>query len=274
MKEWQEPDQSLLRVIRHTASRLLSPWSPVYRGQRHGELQRTLVHFQHSLRRIIFRTRGVILISAGKSGRTWLRFMLDSLGIHIQYTHLGGKLERPGDLNGRLIHLHRDPRDAVTSAWYHHRKRRGDFTGELSEFLRDPVFGLEQRVRFNLFWAEHVVECGGLVTSYERLQADTIAELRRIVQFITGTVAGDLELGRIVAAGSFSRMRALEASGKGARLYGYALTPGNSADPESYKTREGKTGAWRAHFSAADVAFAERVLQAHNYFERMHHVTA
>jgi hypothetical protein len=64
-------------------------------------------------------------------------------------------------------------------------------------------------------------------------------------------------------------MRALEASGQGAGLYGDALTPGDPGDPGTYKTREGRTGAWRAHFSAADVAFAERVLQEHDYFERM-----
>jgi hypothetical protein len=264
MRDWQEPQESLLPLVRLTASRLLGS----------GERRQTLAYFYHSLRRIVFRTRGVILVSMGKSGRTWLRFMLDDLGIHIQYTHVAGKLERPGDLNGRLIHLHRDPRDTVTSAWYQHRKRRGDYTGGFPEFLRDPQLGLERRVRFNLFWAEHVTRSGGLVTSYERLQADTMAELGRIVLFITGKVVGDAELGRAVAAGSFSRMRALEASGEGARLYGSALAPGDPGDLESYKTREGRIGTWRADFSAADAAFAERVLQEHDYFERMRDVSA
>ena len=264
MREWQEPQESFLPLIRFTASRLLGSGEP---GQ-------ALAYFYHSLGRIVFRTRGVILVSMGKSGRTWLRFMLDGLGIHIQYTHVGGRLERPGDLNGRLIHLHRDPRDAVASAWFHHRQRRGDYPGEFSDFLRDPQFGLERRVRFNLFWAGHVTECGGLVTSYERLQADTLAELGRIVQFITGNVVGDAELGRAVAAGSFSRMRALEASGEGARLYGAALAPGDPGDLDSYKTRQGRIGTWRAHFSPADTAFAERLLQDHGYFERMRDVSA
>ena len=272
MEEWQEPDDSPLRVIRSAASRLLKPWSP--RGPGDSGLGPALVHAGHALRRIAFRTRGVILVSIGKSGRTWLRVMLDHLGIYIQYTHVGGRLEVPRTLNGRLIHLHRDPRDTIVSAWYQHRKRRGDYSGTLAEFLRDPAMGLEARVGFNLFWAEHVSRSGGLVTSYERLHADTAAELGRIVAFITGAAMSEARLVEAVAAGSFERMRALEASGEGARLYGPALAPGDPHDPDTYKTREGRIGAWRIHFSPADSAFAEALLNERDYFRRMRDATA
>lgn len=275
MKDWQERDESLPRLIRYTASQLLSARSLVYRGGAGEEVRRTFAYFHHSLRRILLRTRGVVLVSTPKSGRTWLRFMLDHLGIHIQYTHANGRLERPSDLRGRLIHLHRDPRDTVTSAWYQYRKRRKRKAGDISliphfsDFLRDHGLGLEQRVRFNLFWAQLASESGGFVTSYEKLHEDTEAELRRVVLFITGTAPEDAAIGEAVAEGRFSRMRALEAGGRGSRLYGDALAPGDPTDPESYKTREGKIGMWKAHFSDSDSAFAEDVFQRHDYFDRM-----
>jgi hypothetical protein len=272
MKDWQENNESLTRLFRSTAIRLLNPWSPVYRGSQPGEVQRTLILFYHNVRKIVFRTRDVVLISTPKSGRTWLRFMLDEVGIHIQYTHLGGRLERPQDLPSRAIHLHRDPRDTVTSAWFQHSKRSRDYDGHFSDFLRDPVLGLEQRVRFNLFWAMCVSESGGCVTSYERLHADTPNEVRRILQFIKGKTPREEMVRKAVAAGDFQRMRAVEASGKGARLYGFALAPADPADPETYKTREGRVGAWEAHFSEMDKAFANDVLQNHDYFDRMRQI--
>lgn len=275
MKDWQERDESLPRLIRYTASRLLGPGSLVYRGHAGEEVRTTFAYFHHSLRRILLRTQGVVLVSTPKSGRTWLRFMLDRLGIHIQYTHANGRLERPSDLRGRLIHLHRDPRDTVTSGWYQYRKRRKNMAGDIppirhfSDYLRDPGLGLEQRVRFNLFWAQLASEDGGFVTSYEKLHEDAEAELRRVALFITGTAPDDAAIGEAAAEGRFPRMRAIEASGKGSRLYGDALAPGDPADPESYKTREGKIGMWKAHFSDSDSAFAEDVLRRHDYFDRM-----
>jgi hypothetical protein len=275
MRDWQEPHESPTGVIRHAASRLLKVSQPACRGRRGAELHAALAHFYHGARRIVFRTRGVVLISRPKSGRTWLRVMLDNLGIHIQYTHVPGKLEKPRDLEARLIQLHRDPRDTLVSAWYHNRKRgKGHRAGELADFLRDPEFGFEQILRFNLFWAEQVTRNGGCVTSYERLQQDTGAELNRIVRFIKGHALDDATIAQAIAAGSFARMRDLEASGEGAKLYGFTLMPGDPDDPESYKTRQGKIGAWQAHFTETEAAFAGELLDKHGYFERLRKFTA
>ena len=274
MKDWQEPQESFLRMVVFAALRLVHLRRARYRGRRARLARDTISFTWHSLRRIALRTPGIVLVSAPKSGRTWLRFMLDELGIHIRYTHVGLSVERPGDLKGRLIHLHRDPRDTIVSAWYHHRKRQKDYGGPLADFLRDPRLGLEACARFNLFWAGQAEAAGGCVTSYEAIRADTAGELARIVRFITGEAPDETRLSRAVAAGAFDRMRALEASGHGARRYGYALAPGDRGDPDSYKIRSGKMGTWRAHFTQADAAFADAVLERHDYFERMRSATA
>ena len=64
-------------------------------------------------------------------------------------------------------------------------------------------------------------------------------------------------------------MRALEASGEGARRYGFALAPADPARPESFKTRRGGSGGWREHFTAEQALLAERILAERDYSERM-----
>jgi hypothetical protein len=232
-------------------------------------MRQILLHSRHNLRRIFLRARGVVVVSTPKSGRTWLRYMLDRLGLHVQYTHAFGRLEVPKDLPPRLILLHRDPRDTVVSAWYQHCKRRRDYSGDLSSFLRDPALGIEQRILFNLFWAEQAFARGGCVISYEALHADTATELARVARFVGGCDPDPACITAAVESGAFEQMRALEASGVGAALYGNALRPVDPSDPESYKTREGKVGGWVSHFDACEAAFADELIQRHEYFDRL-----
>ena len=269
MKAWEEPPEQLWRVLTYTAGRVIGLINPQFRGRRGAELRRILPHAAHNLRRIVLRTRGVVIISSPKSGRTWLRFMLDRLGLHVQYTHAFGALSVPTDLPRRMILLHRDPRDTVVSAWFQHRKRRKDYDGSLSEFLRDPLLGIEQRVLFNLFWAEQVHMAGGCIIAYEDLHIDPVGALTRIATFIARKAPQPMRVRSAIADGAFDRMRAVEASGEGARLYGNALRPSDAADPDSYKTREGKIGGWLVHFSAEDTAFADEAMRRHDYSHRM-----
>jgi hypothetical protein len=265
---WRERDQTL-RGLAFMAARDLARWGPVWENAPRPSTRETIARYANLARRILRRTGGVIVVSAPKSGRTWLRYMLDELGIHIQYTHANRTAERPADMRGRLIHLHRDPRDTITSVWHQRTSRRGSYAGTFTDLLRDPRLGLDATTRFNLFWGEHVAETGGLVTSYEALKQDTAAELMRIAQF---AAAGTIDRARIVQAveaGAFARMRELEESRKGAVLYGYALAPRDFANPDSYKTRKGTVGDWRNAFSPDDARWAENLLGSYGYLERM-----
>jgi hypothetical protein len=212
--------------------------------------------------------RDVIVVSRAKSGRTWLRYMLDHLGLHLEYTH-SEPAEIPDMLaNRRLVFLHRDPRDVLVSKWFARRKRTGDFSGSLGDLARDPAGGLEAIIRFNLEWRE-IAGRGGLVLSYEGLRQDTEAELRRVADFVSPDPVPDSRIRAAVEAGRFSNMQAAERSGLGADLYGWALRPGDPGDAGSYKVREGKAGGWGGHFSEADAAYAEVLLRRYDYFARM-----
>lgn len=259
------------RLLRATGAPILRLGARAHRGRRLALLHASLARFFHEARRIALLDRDTVFVSHPKSGRTWLRYMLDHLGIHLTYTHQHPALPLPGEWKGKkIIFLHRDPRDTAVSHWFALTKRRpGGYTAPLPELLRDPELGLAAVIRFNLFWGERIGRDGGLVLSYEALHADTLSELRKAVAFVRGTAGPDSALREAVAAGRFDKMRAVETSGRGARLYGDVLEPGDPTDPDSYKTREGEVGGWRKHFTRADAAFADELLEGCDYFRRM-----
>jgi len=253
----------LAYLLRGAASRIA--------GHRSGPLSVELRALLAEAKRVALRNGAAVVLSWPKSGRTWLRFMLDHLGIHLEYTHQRecAPLPRGWDRK-RILLVHRDPRDTTVSHWFAASRRGGGYRGSLSDFLRDPESGLDRAMRFNLFWKERLDRAGnGLLLSYEALHADTGRELQRAVAFVRGEAVPEEALRRAVAAGRFENMRALEASGLGERLYGDALAPGDPADPDSFKTREGRIGGWRRHFSPADADFAEALLERHDYLRRM-----
>jgi hypothetical protein len=266
-EQLQSTNGGFLLLARTTIYRIRRSGSHDDRG---AEIRDALLHFAHQAKRIALRNRRFLVVSRPKSGRTWLRFMLDRLGVYLPYSHPDDRVPLPGEWKGRaILFLHRDPRDTLISSWFAQRKRHGGGSEALGDFLRDPEHGLERIVLYNLFWGEYAARSGGLVTSYEALQRDTAAELRRIVRFIRGAPPRETALAEAVKAGSFQEMRALEASGEGARLYGNALTPADYADFDSYKTRRGVVGDWRAHFGPDETARAGEILERHAYFRRM-----
>ena len=120
-----------------------------------GRAEALAILFEHSLReakRIAFRQNSAIVVSQPKSGRTWLRFMLDRLGLHLRYQHPSGSI-LPDEWRGKkIIFLYRDPRDVVVSHWYHATRRHGFYDGSLSDFILHPEWGLESVIRSNLYW--------------------------------------------------------------------------------------------------------------------------
>lgn len=227
-----------------------------------------LAYAGHEGARIIRRRRGIMVVSCAKSGRTWLRYMLDQLGIHLAYTHAQDG-PPPNWTSQRIIFLHRDPRDVLISTWFARNYRTEGAEIGLGELLESPDRGLGAIADFNLQWAERATDArSALVLNYEAMFADPAASLKRIADWL-GVRRSDEEIRRAVEAGRFDRMRDVEASGQGARLYGAALAPGDPNLPESFKTRRGGSGGWREHFTEEQAAYAEQLLTRRGYFERM-----
>jgi hypothetical protein len=224
------------------------------------------------------------LISYPKSGRTWVRFMLNSAGVDLVYDHAGAenrdgrRFEQIANMpkrwrRWRVIFLFRDPRDTAVSSFFQASKRVKQgrrFSGDLHEFIRDPRYGIEKIARFNLVWMQSAPTFRDFMSlSYEDLHADTEAELSRLVAFATQTSADPSAIARAVEEGRFDRMRAVELSLGSKKDEQARLGGGEASDPESLKARRGKVMGWTDYFTEEDRSFADSVLARLDYDARM-----
>lgn len=216
------------------------------------------------------------VVSFPKSGRTWLRVMLDELKLDAKYTHDGSSHAHSGHVEklepaseafaGKtVVFLFRDPRDTVVSGYFQTTKRLGGYDGTISDFVRDPHHGVEKIIRFNMEWLARGAELGRFhAVTYEDLKADTPGALANIVSFVGAERAAE-EIAAVVEEAAFEKMQARERSGELAERYGRILAPGDSNDPQSFKVREGIVGGFRKHLSDDDVAFCNDVIARLDY---------
>jgi len=222
------------------------------------------------------------VISHPKSGRTWLRVELNRAGVpDAHFSHAGSTEEasltarRLSDglrwwSNKRILLLIRDPRDTAVSFYFQATRRSRVYSGAFKDFLRDPRFGIERVMQFNLLWLRQRRRFATfIVLSYEDLHADPCAALRKAAEFLTGRDLPKPDIQRAVELCSFEAMHGLETSGAGAVEWGVRLKPGDAADPESFKTRRGVVGGWRDYFSGRDEAYASGLFDRYDYFSEV-----
>lgn len=220
--------------------------------------------------------KDVVVVSFPKSGRTWLRVMLDRLGVHLTYTHdHSGYLEKipASDLssdksefsNKKIILLVRDPRDTAVSGYFQCTKRHFLFDGSMSAFLRDPIFGIEKILRFQSLWEHESNKLPSfMVVRYEDLHTSPLVQLQRILQFV-GEKKRESTIQSVIEFAQFQNMQKLEKKGYFRALYSNKLVPKNTQDVESYKVRKGKTGGFYEYFSKEDIAYCHELLKTqHN----------
>jgi hypothetical protein len=210
-----------------------------------------------------------VCVSYPKSGRTWLRVMLDELGIPLRYAHGGSafhqdRFRSPSDFLGKskVLFLHRGPIDTTVSGFFQVTKReawRGLFTGSMSEFIRSPL-GITRTLRFNSTWLDALPGEEALATTYEALHMDTDAELRRIAEWL-GVSASAERIAEASQAGQFETMKAKETAGSYSDKYDHRLEPSDVTDPNSFKVRRGVVGGYRKYLSDADIEFCFQLMR-------------
>lgn len=237
-----------------------------------------------------FREADVIVLSLGKSGRTWLRVMLHQalsreLGIafdpirlepgasgaprivyshelatHLRQSPLGSQLVGKAILPSgvarakRLVVLARDPRDVVVSSYYHKTERSKKTSIPMAEFVRHPRWGIDGLVRVLNRWrvrfADHP-RCHWL--RYEDLKLDAAGELVRLFAAIEVPVGPEV-IREAVEFARFDRMQAAEATGEHGDM---RLRPGDPARPGSFKVRRGQVGGYRDELDPASIAWLD-----------------
>jgi hypothetical protein len=230
-----------------------------------------------------------VFLSYPKSGRTWVRFMVDDylaryyrrnlknvflaekdlvVGRHhrILYTHFTdrldyydmGSFEERSTLVPRshCVLLTRNIYATLASSYHGVRYRYGrDFTP--SEFLRRPRVGAMKIISFYNLWVQLQREfLTTRVFSYETLRADTRGVFPQVLEALG--IPLDLRLAEEVVEGSsFERLRELSES---EAYRGTRLAPTDPANPKSYKVREAKPDGFRSVFSDEDVQYIKRVI--------------
>lgn len=237
-----------------------------------------------------FHDADVIVLSLGKSGRTWLRVMLhralaleydlsfdpirldpgSSPAPRIAYTHelathlradplgkqLLGRSILPRSLTDRkrLVVLVRDPRDVVVSSYFHKRERSRKTDIPLEAFIHHPRWGIEPLVAILNRWRRRFADhprCHWV--HYEALRRAPEAEMARLFEALEVPVGKDA-IARSVEAARFDRMQAAEAAGE---FSDPRLRPGDVDRPESFKVRRGKVGGYRDEFAPEAIAFLD-----------------
>ena len=217
--------------------------------------------------------QGMILASFPKSGRTWLRVMLNQLGIEIPITHDGSahvlaipyqKLikNKRKYKNVKLIFLVRDPRDVVVSGFFQASKRTKVYERSIAEFIRDPRHGIQKILTFYNIWDRNKHKAAGFhLLRYEDLKKNTFVELKRAVEFLDVDGIDDKAIEGAVEFGSFENMQKREKEGYFKEKYGRGLTPGDKNDTESFKVRKGKVGGYTEYLSDEDVEYCNEMIR-------------
>lgn len=234
------------------------------------------------------------VVSFPKSGRTWLRMLLATYFHHaygvrrvpvtteqwrenwrvpvIRFTHMGSDRGDPLDqgfdfrrhADRKVVYLVRDPRDVLTSYYFHvtrRWKRVPAHLVELSGFIRDERYGLPRIVAF----MNRVAACREQVprhrvVHYEDLHRDARKEVSELLAFLGVEPVSEDLVERSAEACQFSRLRELEKQGS---IADEMLRPGRPDDPQSFKVREGRVGGHRHHLSEADRAWVDAFVHEH-----------
>jgi hypothetical protein len=220
----------------------------------------------------VARTRCQI-ISFQKSGRTWLRAMLDQLAIEVPFSHgdaaIAPQLDPRPDFerfaDRRILFLHRDPRDVLVS-WYFHTKnvlRLHDMP--LSDFIDHPRYGIGAICAYNRRWLDGAGRFDDfLAITYEEIHASPADTLAKVLHFCGFKDIAPDHLQRAVAESSFAKMKERERTGVMAALF-----PGRFAekptDDEAMKVRRGKVKGFVDYLDAPQIAHCAGVMRNYSF---------
>lgn len=249
-------------------------------------LTRNVKKFQHA---------DILVLSIGKSGRTWLRVLLNKyiaqrcgldFGLgdlsrltdtipsicysHELWEHFSkaglsqrwlGKYIIPDRLlfKKKVILLFRDPRDILVSLYFHKTRRSvHKIQMDLDAFMRNRKDGIERIVAVLNTWRRRLAShprCYWI--SYESLKADTTGRLADLVRFIGLEPINHQFVQTAVAFAAFNNMKQMEARGV---FESEILKPSDPNDPNSFKVREGKVGGYRRHFNEQQLRYLDHAL--------------
>ena len=167
--------------------------------------------------------------------------------------------------NAKLIFLVRDPRDVLVSAYFERTRRTQEghpefFGGTMQEFIAEPRGSLQTIITYYNLWHQNQSQLAGfLLVRYEDLRSSTEQELRKILAFIGIADPSEATVADAVELAAFERMQQREQGSVNAIA---SIRPGDSSDPESFKTRRGKVGGYTDYLSPEEIAQVDAAIAA------------
>jgi hypothetical protein len=241
-----------------------------------------------------------VVVSFGKSGRTWLRVLLSRVfqlqhglderavlgfdNLHyrtgavpkILFTHdnylkdYTGHHASKADFYGKkVVFLARDPRDVAVSQYFQWKYRmkpnKKDINayplGELAQF--DFVMsdaGLPKVIDFMNLWAREAPKIGRFMVVRYEDLRARPEETLKALLEFLGTPASGAQIADAVEFASYDNMKRMEQQ-RVFWLSGGRLVPKDRSNPNSYKVRRGKVAGYRDDFDAAQLAEIDRLVE-------------
>ncbi len=231
-----------------------------------------------------------VMLSYPKSGRTWIRFMVDSylcktfklscpnvfdaekqlkLVHPIEWTHISGAMiaQRPywsigpWDFDDTLkqapwLVLTRNFQATLASAYFQARDRIKVFTGSPSQFVRDPRYGAAKIVSFyNQFEVLRATLKTCHLFSYEEFTRDPQPQLRRMIEAL-GLNVDESMIDQVIQESSFENMKRLSITPQYA---GSVIAPTDPNRPETFKVRSAGRDK-KELFNTDDLDYIDRVI--------------
>jgi hypothetical protein len=161
----------------------------------------------------------------------------------------------------KVLFLHRDPRDVMVSSYSHATRRKNLFSGTISEFIRDPHYGIEKILTFYAHWEKaQDVPLGFHLVRYADLHAKPAEALGGVLRFL-GEKVEDEAVAEAIEFASFSQMKKME---QAEYFKSSKLRAANPNDTESFKARKGVEGGYREALGEEDRKFLEEKINEYS----------
>jgi Sulfotransferase domain len=241
-----------------------------------------------------------VVVSFGKSGRTWLRVLLSRVfqlqhglderailgfdNLHyrtgavpkILFTHdnyltdYTGRRDSKADFyHKRVIFLARDPRDVAVSQYFQWKYRMKPNKKDINAYPMDDLApfdfvmsdaGLPKVIQFMNLWAKEAPKIKDFMVVRYEDLRARPEETLQRLLEFLGAPATETQIAEAVAFASYDNMKQMEQQ-RVFWLSGGRLVPKDRSNPNSYKVRRGKVAGYRDDFDAVQLARIDQLVE-------------
>jgi hypothetical protein len=147
-----------------------------------------------------------------------------------------------------IIFVVRSVYDIMVSYYYHKKKHRSEFNGDISTFIRSNGYGMVHFVNYINSWSKYLASSVALIVSYEDMHFDTKNTFSKIISFLNIPMDENLLI-LAIEKSTFTNMQKSEVN-SGIPGHSYNLD-----DVNARRMRSGVVGDYINHLSSDDIEY-------------------